>query len=215
MDTEIKDYSAAVEELFIQFMVSNHDLFVRCRGILKDDFFDDKVNRSVVSFIMKHAEQYSAMPSPEQIRAVSGKSIELIEEVAVKEDRWFLKEIETFCRYKALREAILASPELLEEGRYGEVESAVKSAVQIALVKDLGTDYFKDPKTRLEEVRSNKGQISTGWKDVDQKLFGGLNRGEITIFAGQCVVANTKVSAVKAVNLKEYFTKGIPYEVAS
>lgn len=195
METEIKDYGPRVEELFIQFMVSNHDLFVRCRGIIKEDFFDDKINKNTIGFIMKHAEQYSAMPSPEQIHAVTGKSVELIEEVAAKEDRWFLKEIETFCRYKALREAILASPELLEEGRYGEVESAVKSAVQIALVKDLGTDYFKDPKSRLEEVRANKGQISTGWKTLDKALFGGVNRGEISIFAGQCVVANTSVSA--------------------
>ena len=37
----------------------------------------------------------------------------------------------------------------------------------------------------MEAIREGKGQISTGWKTVDEKLYGGLNRGEITIFAGQ------------------------------
>lgn len=205
MENEIKDYSPAVESLFIQFLVSNHDLFVRARSILKPEFFDNRENRTTIEFVMKHAEQYSAMPSIEQIQAVTGQTVELIAEVAAREDRWFLKEIETFCRYKALRDAILSSPDLLEEGRYGEVETAVKSAVQIALVKDLGTDYFRNPKERLEAVRSNKGQFSTGWKHVDQKLFGGINKGEITIFAGQCVVATTRVRAVKKIDLNEFF----------
>jgi len=65
----------------------------------------------------------------------------------------------------------------------GEVESLVKAAVQIALVKDLGIGYFDDPKGRLEALKNSKGQIKTGWRDLDDKLFGGLNRGEITIFA--------------------------------
>ena len=50
--------------------------------------------------------------------------------------------------------------------------------------KSFGTDYFADPKGRLEALRRNNGQISTGWKTIDYKLFGGFNRGELNIFAG-------------------------------
>jgi replicative DNA helicase len=74
---------------------------------------------------------------------------------------------------------------MLDDGRYGEVEATIKAAVQIALVKDLGTDYYANPKARLEAIREGKGQVSTGWKTVDEKLYGGFNKGEITIFAGQ------------------------------
>lgn len=185
MENEIKDYDKDIETLFIQFMMSNHELFVRCSGILKDEFFDDKQNRDTVTLIISHFSQYSNIPSVEQVKAITGKEVELIPEVAAKEDRWFLQEIETFCKYKALRDAILASPDMLDEGRYGEVETAVKNAVQIALVKDLGLNYYANPKERLEALKDNKGQVTTGWRDVDAKLFGGINRGEITIFAGQ------------------------------
>lgn len=201
METEVKVYDNALETLFIQFMMSNPDLFVRCKGIIRDSYFDNPQNKNVVSLLLSHSTEYATIPAVEQVKVLTGKEIELIPEVAGKEENWFLKEIESFCRYKALRDAILSSPELLDEGRYGEVETLVKSAVQISLVRDLGTKYYDNPKGRLESLLNARAQISTGWKTVDEKLYGGLNRGELTIFAGQCVTANTKVTAVKVVNI--------------
>lgn len=183
--SEITDYDKNIEDLFINFMVSKPDLFVRCKGIIKPSYFDDKQNRDTVAFIEGYSTDFTSIPSLTQIKAVTNKDIMMMEVEAAKHDAWFLREFERFCRHKALRDAILSSPEMLEQGRYGEVEATIKAAVQIALVKDLGLDYYADPKARLEALRENKGQISTGWKTVDEKLFGGLNRGEITIFAGQ------------------------------
>lgn len=184
-ESEIDNYSKDIEDLFISFMMSKPDLFVRCKGIIKSQYFDDKQNRDTVAFIESYSVDFSDIPSPVQIKAITQKDIFLMEVDAAKHDNWFLREFEKFCRHKALRDAILASPELLDEGRYGEVESTIKAAVQIALVKDLGTDYYLNPKERLEAIKENKGQCSTGWKSVDEKLYGGLNKGEITIFAGQ------------------------------
>ncbi|HEY6438153.1 MAG TPA: DnaB-like helicase C-terminal domain-containing protein, partial [Ignavibacteriaceae bacterium] len=183
--SEINDYSKDIEDIFINFMMSKPDLFVRCKGIIKSEYFEDKQNRDTVAFIEGYSTDFTSIPSSEQIKAVTRKDIDLMEEVAAKHDEWFLREFEKFCRHKALRYAILASPDMLDKGRYGEVEAIIKAAVQIALVKDLGTDYYLNPKERLEAIRAGRGQISTGWKTVDEKLYGGFNRGEITIFAGQ------------------------------
>ena len=203
--SELKNYDKPFEDLFIGVLISNPTILTRVLGILRPEYFDDRVNQDTVKFIMEYCQEHSAVPLPEQIKVVTGADVKLETEVALKHDTWALSELEAFCKYKALRDAILASPDLLDEGQYGEVEAAVKAAVQIALVKDLGTDYYADPKTRLEAIRDNKGQISTGWVSVDSKLHGGANRGEITIFAGQCVVATTKVVAVKVLDLVEFF----------
>jgi replicative DNA helicase len=48
----------------------------------------------------------------------------------------------------------------------------------------MGTDYFADPRARLEGLKDNNGQVSTGWPSIDKKLFGGFNRGELNIWAG-------------------------------
>ena len=97
---------------------------------------------------------------------------------------WLLSDFETFTRHKALERAILESADLLEKGEYGPVETKIKDAVQIGLQKDLGIDYFADPKGRLMGLKDNNGQVSTGWESLDKKLFGGFNKGELNIFAG-------------------------------
>jgi archaellum biogenesis ATPase FlaH len=48
----------------------------------------------------------------------------------------------------------------------------------------MGTDYFADPRGRLMGLKDKNGQISTGWPGMDRKLFGGMSRGELNIFAG-------------------------------
>ena len=60
----------------------------------------------------------------------------------------------------------------------------IKEAVEVGLTKDLGVDYFEDPKGRLIALKDNHGKISTGWSQMDKKLFGGFNKGELNLFAG-------------------------------
>ena len=43
---------------------------------------------------------------------------------------------------------------------------------------------FRSPRSRLLRIKDKNGQISTGWKAIDDKLFGGFNRGELNIWAG-------------------------------
>jgi len=97
---------------------------------------------------------------------------------------WLMDEFESFTRHKAIERAIIASADLLEKHNYGEVETLIKEAVQIGLARDMGTDYFADPRARLMGLKDKNGQISTGWPCMDRKLFGGMNRGELNIFAG-------------------------------
>ena len=181
--SEIKEYTDHVQELFIKFLISDADLFARCQNIIKPEFFNRKF-KVTVELLKNHSEKYNSIPTLEQINAIGGLDIEIIHNVTPDHQNWFMDEFETFCRHKALEKAIIESTDLLEKQNYGEVENKIKAAVQTGLVKDLGLDYFENPKERLEWIKKQAGAISTGWKGIDQKLYGGLNRGEITVFAG-------------------------------
>ena len=65
------------------------------------------------------------MPTVEQIKAETKQVIELLDNIEQHSD-WFIDEFETFCRHKAIERAIVNSADLLEEGRYGEVETTIK-----------------------------------------------------------------------------------------
>jgi len=178
-----KEYGVDAQTLYLKFLISNRDLAARCNNILDADHFDRRI-RKAAEFIKTYVNEHADIPDPLQIKAVSGVDIENIGATAVQHSSWFLEEFEKFARYKALEKAILTSSDMLEKHEYGAVEKLIKEAVQVGLPKTFGTDYFADPVGRLKAIRDNNGQVSTGWKALDDKLYGGFNRGELNIFAG-------------------------------
>lgn len=169
--------------LFLQMMVTNAELYTRVMNIMNPENFDRKL-RSAAEFIVDHSKKYNVMPDPVQIRASTGIEVESIPELTDGHYDWFLNEFESFTKRQELERAILKSADMLEKGEFDPVEKLIKDAVQISLQKDMGTDYFADPRARLMQLKSNNGQNSTGWPSMDQKLYGGFNRGELQIFAG-------------------------------
>jgi replicative DNA helicase len=180
---ESKDYNEAKQKLLIDILLSSEDVFSRCQNILSDKYFVNKF-RPAVRFLLKYADEYRVLPKVEQINAESGIEFNLIENITIQHVDSFLDEIEEFCKNRALADAVLSAVELIDKGNYGEVEKRVKEAILISLQSDLGTNYFADPRSRLEKIKTRNGQISSGWKALDAKLYGGLNRGEISIFCG-------------------------------
>ena len=177
-----REYTIDLQRLFVEFLAQDQELFVRINNILNADYFDRSL-RKAVEFIKTHAGEYSALPTLEQVRATTGVELQSLGNVDDRHKEWFVDEFEQFCKHKALELAILKSTDLLEKGEYGSVERLIKDAVQIGLAKHLGTNYWENPADRIETVRNNRGGISTGWKEIDRKLYGGFNRGELNIFA--------------------------------
>jgi archaellum biogenesis ATPase FlaH len=181
--SEVKEYGFELQKLFLEFLVSNRDLAARCMNVLDPEHFDRRL-RSGAEFIKNYVNEHANIPDVAQIQATCNLELQNLEERANEHAQWFLTEFEGFARHKALERAILASADLLDKSQYGSVEKLIKEAVQVGLPKTFGTDYFEDPRQRLEKLKDNNGQLTTGWKTLDDKLYGGFNRGELNIFAG-------------------------------
>jgi len=179
-----EDYSADLQKLYLEFLLADKDLFVRCNAILKSSYFDRQY-RDTVDFIQKHAEEYQDVPMLDQVRAVNGVEVQDVSDrLSTEHKNWFMDNFEQFCRHKALEAAILASADKLERKEYGTVEGIIKEATEIGLAKDFGTNYWDDPAGRIQSIKDNRGQNSTGWETFDRVLYGGFNPGELNIFAG-------------------------------
>jgi len=178
-----KDYSTELQKLFLEMILQNPESFVRVQNIFNPENFDRSL-RAAAKFFQQHVAEYSTLPTVEQIQAVSQVELRPIPDLIDNHYDWFMTEFENFTKRKELERAILQSADLIEKGEYDPVEKLIKDAVQISLTKDLGTDYFADPRARLLKIKSNNGQVTTGWPTLDKRLFGGMNRGELNIFAG-------------------------------
>ena len=179
----MSQYNRDIQQLFIEMMLSRPELYTRVMSIMNSENFDRGL-RTGIQFLIEHANKYNVLPDPAQIQATTGLEVKTHSDLTEGHDEWFLSEFEKFTRRQELERAILKAADLLEKGEYDPVEKLVKDAVQISLQKDLGTDYFLDPRGRLMALKSNNGQNSTGWACLDDKLYGGMNRGELQIFAG-------------------------------
>ena len=179
-----EDYSTDLQKLYIEFLLADKDLFVRCNAILKSSYFDRQF-RDTVDFIQKHADEYQDIPMLDQVKAVNGVDVQDVSDrLSTEHKNWFMDNFEQFCRHKALEGAILASADKLERKEYGTVEGLIKQAVEIGLAKDFGTNYWEDPAGRIQAIKDSRGQNSTGWLTFDKYLYGGFNLGELNIFAG-------------------------------
>ena len=177
------DYNYDIQKLYLEMFLADAESFVRCQNIFDPKSFDRKL-QPVAEKLKEYVDKYKVMPELKIIKAESGVELQDATDVPKENYEWLLDEFEKFARHKALERAILESADLLEKGDYGPVEAKIKAAVQISLSKDMGTDYFFDPRSRLLKLKDNNGQVSTGWRNIDQKLYGGFNRGELNIFAG-------------------------------
>ena len=183
MSRQNTDYGYDIQKVYLEMFMTDAESFVRCQGVFDPSTFDRKLQGSA-KFLKDYVEEHNALPTFDMVNAATDSNLKDPGQLQENHYDWLLQEFETFSRHKALEAAILKSADLLENGEYGPVEDLVKKAVQIGLQKDLGTDYFADPRARLEAIKDKNGQVSTGWPSLDKKLFGGFNRGELNIFAG-------------------------------
>ena len=178
-----KNYDYEVQKVYLEMMLADAETFVRCQGIFDSTLFDRKLQEAA-EFMNMYTKEYNVLPDYEMVNASCRTDLKHPGDVKEGHTNWLMDEFESFTRHKSLERAILKSADLLEQNEYGEVEGLVKEAVQIGLARDMGTDYFLDPKARLMGLKDKNGQVTTGWDSLDRKLFGGFNRGELNIFAG-------------------------------
>ena len=179
----LKEYNLDVQRLFLEMMLCDAESYVRVQNIYNPENFDRNI-RPAAEFIMTHCNDHKTMPDRAQIKAATGIALQEIPDLNSGHFDWFLEEFESFTRRQELERAILKSADLLEKGEFEPVEKLIKDAVQISLTKDLGTDFWANPKDTLNKYFNKGGQVSTGWPQMDRILYGGFSRGELNIFAG-------------------------------
>ena len=185
--SDFSEYTTEVENFFIQFLYSDPETFVRVKNLIRPSFFENIDNRKVIEFMLDYSNTRASLPTNDQIKAVTGITIAKPDQDDTHGNQvpWFMDQFEIFCQQKAAREAVLSSLDLIKDNNLSEVLDNLKKATELTIIKDLGIDYFFQVTNRLTRMRDNSKKVSTGWKSIDKKLYGGLERGTLTIWAGQ------------------------------
>ena len=165
--------------LLIEYMISNSDIFALVQNILEAKYFDPEL-RPIIKFIKQYFEKYHSTPTPEQIKAETGYKL-TTKQLTPDQIQYCAEEIEKFCRRKALEIAVLSSPQWIENNEYQKLEDEIRKAITISLKNDLGLRYFENIEQRLNSLLNENQTQSTGWKELDDALFGGISRKELVL----------------------------------
>lgn len=208
------------QKLLINYLISSQELFTKVSPILRNEFFDPTLKKQL-KFIRDYFEKYKAPPTPEQIKAETGAIVELKTGFTKQESTYAENELETFCRDRALEEAIYSAPPLIAEGNHEGLLKIIREAMTISLHRNIGLDYFQDPELRLLSLQSNHNLVPTLWHKLDEALGGGLNRKEMIIFAAPPGVGKSLTMGNLSRNLMKqglngvYFTLELSEEVVA
>jgi len=170
----------AKERNMLEYMIANPLVFALCKPIIKPNYFI-KEHQPLVKYVLDYNKEYKDLPSLSQIKAETNIELELPDDADRKFD-WTCDEIEKHCRLHATIDAITNAFEDIENENYGGVVDPIKEAVLLSLHRDLGTVYAENPKERLQNMMIKDLQ-PTGFKDIDDALFGGTMLGGINIVA--------------------------------
>lgn len=170
------------QRLVLSCLAANRELMALCSGIIKPSYFDPSLKKTV-RFMQEYFEKYKDVPKLATIRAEGGIPLEDAGVITKADIAYVSHEVEEFCQNRAITEAIIAGPELLQKGDFGQILETLKLAISVGLQKDIGIDYFADPEERLKLTLDSTQRISTGWPEVDDLLGGGIARQELILFA--------------------------------
>ena len=167
------------QQLLLEYLVSSPDTFALCSSIVKADYFDPEM-RNAIRFLHEYYDEYHSLPEPAQIEAETGRIVTM-RDVGNDKIEYCANEVESFCKRKAIEQAVLASPPLIEEGNYGKVEEMIRDAVTVSLNRNLGVNFFEDPEERIRALIKKEIYEPTGWKEFDDLLNGGLARKQMLL----------------------------------
>lgn len=173
-----------VQKLFLESIIDDPTFYTEVYAAYRPECFDKSL-RAAAAFIKEYEEEYGSIPTIELVNAGPSQDLKEIPAGHQQNITWFKKEFGVFMRKAVLTKNILESADLLmtKNDVVGAVQ-LLQNADEISIVTDIGTDPMADPAALIQELVDSQGQIPTGWRDIDYKLFGGFNKGELNIFAG-------------------------------
>lgn len=177
--------NSAKQKLILSYLISSPPLFALCSSMVDSAFFNPEF-KNAVEFIKRYNDEFNAIPSQAQIFAESETEIELVQ-MTRDQIEWASREIEKFCKQRALIGAVLKSADIINEEEDSEVAGSkvqilVEKANSIRLRQRMGISLTDDLEERFADLRANPKQ-STGWAEFDRTMEGGISRQELLLWS--------------------------------
>jgi len=187
-------YGTSFQNKIISALLGDRSFSRQVFDILKPEYFDSESSEWLVREVMSYVEEYEKLPTLDVLKVrINTIDRDVLKTTVVdtlkfawnhleSDDLEYVKEQTLdFCKNQCIKNAILDSVELLEQGKYDVIKKKVDDAMKAGQDSDLGHEYKTMITERYED--SIRNVVSTGWQVIDEITQGGFGKGELVLFA--------------------------------
>ena len=187
-----QSFGSNFQNCVLQAALIDREFFEKIFETLKEEYFTSEAHKSIWLEIRKLFNKYNAPPTYDTLKSeisqypegeLKESAINVLLDVETKVNRQEIeyakdKSIE-FCKNQSMKAAILKSVELLQEGKFEEIQKTIEDSLKISTEQDMGHDYFDSFKSRQQA--DSRITVPTGFPllDANEVLGGGLANGEL------------------------------------
>ena len=176
-------YPLTQQKYFLSLMLDRPDLWARCQPIVLPNLFSADL-RPLVSLMQEYHKKHNTVPSRNYLQSLGNLELpQATPPTNENEVDIYLEDFQNFARHSAIQNVVVDAHIMIERGEYGLLENKLRDAIGLGIQRDLGVDFVKDAPNVVTRIKDKEGIVPTGWKSIDAKLYGGMARGGLNIFA--------------------------------
>ena len=193
-EVDFSRYGKQFQETLVHLILEDRPFADQMEEVLDINFFEFKYLRVFTSKIFHYRKKYKVHPTKKIIASILRTELENENEATQKQVRDFFANIlvrtiqdekyikETsldFCKKQKLKEALMASVDLIQNSSYDQVKNVIDDALKLGMDNNFGHDFLRDFESRYEIKARNP--ITTGWQKIDKLTKSGLGTGELGV----------------------------------
>ncbi len=188
-----------VEHVILENLISNEPFARNVLPHLKDEYFDNRVEKAIFVFINSFFNDHNKLPTKKILKLIAKEyqkfkqedyeeAIKIIEDFGDKEDNieWLTNRTEKFCKdaalYNALRHAIAIVDGEDKKFSLEGIPTLLQDALSVAFDKNVGHDYIEDAESRWEFYNKREDKIPWPWEIFNKITGGGVSRKTLNLF---------------------------------
>jgi replicative DNA helicase len=195
-----------IEDIIFRNLIANESYMRRVLPFIKEEYFQTKSEKLLYNEIHKYITTYNSLPSIDVLKIEIQNSsqltqkefddlstrLESLKEIEKADEEWIVDKTETFCKDKAIYNAILESIHIIEGKSKTKTSSALpqllSDALAVSFDPNIGHDYLEDGEKRYDFYHKIETKMP-----FDLEYFNDITNGGIPSKTLNVILAGTGV----------------------
>jgi replicative DNA helicase len=205
----LNSYGHGFQVKVLYSLLNDKQFLQNIADVLTIDYFESPAHKWIIKTILEYYVRYNTYPTMEVLKIELKKEKNEVLQVSIKEELkqaytatqddidYVKEEFFNFCKNQKLKDALLASVDLLTGGEFEGIRKIIDEALRAGSAKDIGHEYDKDIESRFREEEDKK--IPFPWKVFNDITDGGIGGSNLMLlFAPPGVGKSTVVCNIAA-----------------